>query len=174
MTRKLQELSDSELDEGLLVFEWEEEEPGEELLDDEEEQLERLSFVNSNTKRELRGAWGRSEIKLAGICRDRRSLLSEKLLMGFPPSDVMIVLMMLDICCVLIPAATVGKVQACHRCHSSSSSSHFHSRQIHQMLDTLTHRCLRCGLKINVIASHHFIIGYCHHSDCHLNFNYNE
>ena len=86
-----------------------------------------------------------------------------------------IVLMMLDICCVLIPAAAVGKVQACHRCcHFSSSSSHFHSRQIHQMLDTLTHRCLRCGLEINVIASHHFIIGYCHHSDCHLNFNYNE
>ena len=54
MTRKLQELSDSEEDEELLMFEWEEEE----LLDDEEEQLERLSFVNSNTKRELRGAWG--------------------------------------------------------------------------------------------------------------------
>ena len=82
MTRKLQELSDSEEDEELLVFEWEEE-----LLDEEEEQLERLSFVNSNTKRELRGAWGRSEINLAGICRDRWSLLSEKLLMGFPPSD---------------------------------------------------------------------------------------
>ena len=73
-------------------------------MDEEEEQPERLSFVNSNTKRELRGAWGRSEINLAGICRDRWSLLSEKLLMGFPPSDVMIVLMMLDICCVLIPS----------------------------------------------------------------------
>ena len=57
MTRKLQELSDSEEDEELLVFEWEEE-PGKELLEEEEEQLERLSFVNSNTKRELRGAWG--------------------------------------------------------------------------------------------------------------------
>ena len=41
------------------------------LLDPEEElsevelQAERLSFVNSKTKRELRGAWEKSEMKTA-------------------------------------------------------------------------------------------------------------
>ena len=125
------------------------------------------------------GSWeapgGRSEIKQGGICRDQWSLLSEKQLvvrMGFSPSDVMLVLMMLDIFCVLIPAATVGKVLACrYSCHCSCHRCwHFqwtHWRQIHQLSDTQTHQCLHCGLNINVIACSHFNV-YCHHSPLHV------
>ena len=62
-TKKLQEFSGSENEDALLVFDREGElasKRGEEFLDEEEEegeQPERSSFVNSNTRRELRGAW---------------------------------------------------------------------------------------------------------------------